>query len=54
MTPKNQDQEDHEDTVAALVNKESLNVLFARSVPLLNLVISKGPMPAQVCDYHKY
>jgi hypothetical protein len=25
----------------------------ARSVPLLKLVISKGPMPVQVCDYHK-
>jgi hypothetical protein len=25
----------------------------ARSVPLLKLVISKGPMPLQVCDYHK-
>jgi hypothetical protein len=25
----------------------------ARSVPLLKLVISKGPLPLQVCDYHK-
>jgi hypothetical protein len=53
MTPKDQDQEDHEDMVAALVNKELLNAFFTRSVPLLKLVISKGPMPVQVCDYHK-
>jgi hypothetical protein len=53
MTPTDQDQEDYEDTVAALVNKELLNAFFARSVPLLKLVISKGPMPLQVCDYHK-
>jgi hypothetical protein len=53
MTPTDQDQEDREDTVAALVNKELLNAFFARSVPLLKLVISKGPMPLQVCDYQK-
>jgi hypothetical protein len=53
MTPTDQDQEDHEDMVTAHVNKELLNAFFARSVPLLRLVISKGPMPLQVCDYHK-
>jgi hypothetical protein len=53
MTPTDQDQEDHADMLAALVNKELLNAFFARSAPLLKLVISKGPMPVQVCDYHK-
>jgi hypothetical protein len=34
MTPTDQDQEDHEDTVAALVNKELLNESwFAVSTP---------------------
>jgi hypothetical protein len=53
MTPTDKDQEDHEDMVAALVNKELLNAFFARSVPLLKLVISNGAVPLQVCDYHK-
>jgi hypothetical protein len=53
MTPTDQDQEDHEDTVAAMVNKELLNAFFARSVSLLKIVISKGPIPLQVCDYHR-
>jgi hypothetical protein len=53
MTPTDQDQEDHEDMAAALVNKELLNEFFVQSLPLLKLVISKGSMPAQVCDYHK-
>jgi hypothetical protein len=53
MTPTDQDQEDHEDMATASVNKELLNALCARSVPLLKLVISKVPMPLQVCDYHK-
>jgi hypothetical protein len=53
MTPTDQDQEDHEDTAAALVNEELLNAFFARSVFLLKLVTSKVPMPLQVCDYHR-
>jgi hypothetical protein len=53
MTPTDQDQEDYEDMVAALVNKELLNALFAQSVPLLKLVISKGLIPVHVCDCHK-
>jgi hypothetical protein len=53
MNPTDQDQEGHEDTVAALVTKELLNAFFARSVSLLKLVISKVPMPLQVCDYHR-
>jgi hypothetical protein len=52
MNPIDQDQEDHEDMVAAPVNKELLNAFFARSVPLLKLVISKGPMTVHVIDYH--
>jgi hypothetical protein len=53
MTPTDQDQEDHEDMVAELVKKEFLNAFFAGSEPLLKLAISKGPMPVQVCYYHK-
>jgi hypothetical protein len=53
MTPTDQDQEDHEDMVAALVNKELLNALFALSVSLLKLVIIKGPIPVHACDYYK-
>jgi hypothetical protein len=47
------DQEDHEDMVGTPVINELLNALFALSLPLLRLVISKGLMPAHMCDYHK-